>query len=324
MAGLTAVEKQIILLKLTNLYENRPDTQYQIGAGTPEREWFSEVAALVKTYDSSHYGTQISASMMFLNSRNNASDIVGIVSDVLAAIKLELELDGRSDIGTVYKPGEVYQFYADFKDIIAGAEKEILLVDAYLTGQAFDEYFGSVRAVGLRLLTKQYGAEIKTYADRHTQQFQTSIEVRKAKGDDVSDLKLLQKEFWEGLRSLGASLSSKVTFGRAPRAQHWYDVSIGTSRCHLALTINSQKKYVACEVYIRDDLALYATFLENRTSIETAVGSELEWMELPTATASRIKLALSCDPKNKENWLDYHQWLVTTVEKFSSAFTPHV
>ena len=147
---------------------------------------------------------------------------------------------------------------------------------------------------------------------------------KSSKGDDVSDLKLLQKEFWEGLRSLGASLSSKVTFGRAPRAQHWYDVSIGTSRCHLALTINSQKKYVACEVYIRDDLALYATFLENRTSIETAVGSELEWMELPTATASRIKLALSCDPKNKENWLDYHQWLVTTVEKFSSAFTPHV
>ena len=147
---------------------------------------------------------------------------------------------------------------------------------------------------------------------------------KSSKGDDVSDLKLLQKEFWEGLRSLGASLSSKVTFDRAPRAQHWYDVSIGTSRCHLALTINSQKKYVACEVYIRDDLALYATFLENRTSIETAVGSELEWMELPTATASRIKLALSCDPKNKENWLDYHQWLVTTVEKFSSAFTPHV
>ena len=147
---------------------------------------------------------------------------------------------------------------------------------------------------------------------------------KSSKGDDVSDLKLLQKEFWEGLRSLGASLSSKVTFGRAPRAQHWYDVSIGTSRCHLALTINSQKKYVACEVYIRDDPTLYATFLENRTSIETAVGSELEWMELPTATASRIKLALSCDPKNKENWLDYHQWLVTTVEKFSSAFTPHV
>lgn len=142
-------------------------------------------------------------------------------------------------------------------------------------------------------------------------------------GDDVSDLKLLQKEFWEGLRGLGTTSNSSVNFGRAPRAGHWYNVSIGTSRCHLALTTNSQKNYVACEVYIRDDPALYSTFLDNKGSIERSIGSELEWMELPNATASRIQLALSCDPKNKENWPDYQQWLVRTVEKFSTAFKPY-
>lgn len=142
-------------------------------------------------------------------------------------------------------------------------------------------------------------------------------------GDDISDLKLLQKEFWEGLRDLGSSSNSALNFGRAPRAQHWYNVSFGTSRCHLALTINSQKRYIACEVYIRDDPELYSTFLQNKPSIEDSVGAELDWMELPNATASRIQLAHSCDPKNKANWSDYQRWLVETVEKFSVAFKPH-
>ena len=101
--------------------------------------------------------------------------------------------------------------------------------------------------------------------------------------------KLLQKEFWEGLRDLGSSSNSTLNFGRAPRAQHWYNVSFGTSRCHLALTINSQKKYIACEVYIRDDPELYSEFLKNKPSIEGSVGAELDWMELPNATASRIR-----------------------------------
>ena len=142
-------------------------------------------------------------------------------------------------------------------------------------------------------------------------------------GDDVSELKLLQKEFWEGLRDLGSSSAAGLNFGRAPRAQHWYNVSIGTSRCHLALTTHSQKKYVGCEVYIRDDPELYASFLEHREDIESAVGAELDWMELPNATASRIQLVFNCDPKNKANWPEAHEWLVATVEKFSLAFRPY-
>ena len=136
--------------------------------------------------------------------------------------------------------------------------------------------------------------------------------------------KLLQKEFWEGLRGLGSSSNSTLDFGTAPRAQHWYNVSFGTSRCHLALTINSQKKYIACEVYIRDDPELYSKFLQNKPSIEGSIGAELDWMELPNATASRIQLAHSCDPTEKGNWPNYQQWLVETVEKFSIAFRPHV
>lgn len=205
LAGPTPVEKQIILLKLTDLYENRPDLKYAIEAGSPEREWISAAGALIRTYDKTHFGSNFDTKMIFLNHLNSGGEIVGIVSDVIATIKLELELDGRSEIGTVYKPGEVYRFYADLKDIIAGADKQIYLVEPYLTGQAFDEYFGAVRDIELKLLISKSAAEIKIYADRHSQEYQTSIEVRKS--NEIHDRLIIadQGDCWV----IGGSLNQK-------------------------------------------------------------------------------------------------------------------
>ena len=143
-------------------------------------------------------------------------------------------------------------------------------------------------------------------------------------GDSVSDLKLLQQEFWDELKTYAASSETQLNLGRSPRPQHWYNVSIGTSRCHLALTLNSQKNYIGCEVYIRNDPELYKTFVSHREEIEARVAAELDWMELPNATASRVQLIYPGDPKNRAKWPDYHRWCVHTVEKFAEAFRPYI
>ncbi len=205
LAGPTPVEQQIILLKLTDLFENPPKLGVGVGTGSPERRWYSTVSALVKKYDRVHFGIRIDSLVRRLNKSGADFDIVDLVGDVIEVIKLDLELDGRSDIGTVYKPGEAYQFYADMKDIIAAARKEIYLIDAYLTGQAFDEFFGVDQDIGLRLLVSKSAAEIKTYADRHSQQYQTNIEVRKSK--EIHDRLIIadQGDAWV----IGGSLNMK-------------------------------------------------------------------------------------------------------------------
>jgi hypothetical protein len=143
-------------------------------------------------------------------------------------------------------------------------------------------------------------------------------------GDAVSATKLLQMEFWEGLKSYAAEKGTRVSFNHTPQPKHWFNISIGTSRCHIALTINTQKGYVGCEVYIRNDKALFDTFHKNKEKIEAAVGAELEWMELPDATASRILLTKKGNPKDRKQWDDYYNWCVVTVEKFTQAFKTYL
>lgn len=105
------MQKHIILLKLTKLlevvprFENRP-----IEPASPERKWLSEVGALLNKLDRAHYGSLVSTRLSFLkiSPKQNADDIVGCAFDAVEAIKLDLELDGRSEIGTAYESGDIY------------------------------------------------------------------------------------------------------------------------------------------------------------------------------------------------------------------------
>jgi hypothetical protein len=143
-------------------------------------------------------------------------------------------------------------------------------------------------------------------------------------GNSVSDLKLMQKEFWDGLKDFAHANNSSTNFGRTPKPQHWYNISFGTSRCHIALTLNTQKSYVGCEIYIRNDKDLFDTFYKNKDEIEKELGAQLEWMELPDATASRILLTYNGNPKDKSRWDEYFKWYLNTTEKFSKTFKKYV
>jgi len=143
-------------------------------------------------------------------------------------------------------------------------------------------------------------------------------------GDVVSATKLLQMEFWEGLKSYALVKNTKVSFTHTPQPKHWFNISIGTSRCHIALTLNTQKAYIGCEIYIRNDKALYDNLYKNKEKIEAEIGVELDWMELPDATASRVILMYKGNPKDRKHWDEYFNWCVNTVEKFSSAFKKYL
>jgi len=143
-------------------------------------------------------------------------------------------------------------------------------------------------------------------------------------GDALSDLKLQQKEFWENLKNYNSNIQTKLNLGRAAKPQHWYNISFGTSKCHIALTQNSQKQYVGCEIYIRNDKVLFDQLFNNKEQIERELGFEVEWMQLPDATASRILVTYKGNPRDKSKWLEFNKWLVITAEKFSTVFIKYI
>jgi len=148
--------------------------------------------------------------------------------------------------------------------------------------------------------------------------------VKSATGDSVSNLKLQQQQFWEGLKEYAEDANLSLNLGQKSRPQHWYNISFGTSRCHIVLRLNSQKKYISCEIYIGNDPQLFEELNSNKGAIEAEIGESLNWMELPKATASRIQLVIACDPMEQEQWPKYFEWCATYVQKFSTAFIKHV
>ena len=172
----------IILLKLMYLFDNIPDlTGFAIDGHSQRQKWLSEAGALLKKYDRFGFGVKFDTTMSLSDYITAVRVVHGYISDAIETIKLDLELDGRSEIGTTYSPGEVYRYYADLKNIIAGATREIFLIDPYFDGTTFDAYLSnSPKNVSIRILAGYYSKDIPEYAKRHSNEFTTQIEVRKS------------------------------------------------------------------------------------------------------------------------------------------------
>ena len=78
----------------------------------------------------------------------------------------ELELDlPDSGIKGVYEPGEEYEFYRDVTACLKLAQKEIFVIDPYLSTEIFDVYASAIpRTVGFRLLSANVPVDVKTLA----------------------------------------------------------------------------------------------------------------------------------------------------------------
>lgn len=144
----------------------------------------------------------------------------------------------------------------------------------------------------------------------------------KASGNDSSELsetKLFQLEFWKQLKEYASTNKSKLKL-RTPAAQHWYDISIGRSDCHIALVAFASENKISCELYIPNSKELYKNFESNKNLIQNELGlGELLWQELPERKASRVRIYKDFDFQNP-NKTDAFQWLLSTATKFKNTF----
>jgi hypothetical protein len=140
-------------------------------------------------------------------------------------------------------------------------------------------------------------------------------------GNKASETKLQQQEFWEALKAFAAEHSSEVVLSHKASPQHWYNITLGRSGVHLALTINSVKQRLGCELYISNNAQLYARLVADAPAIERELaGLNIEWRELPERAASRIIALHSGDPADQTKWPEYFTWLLNTAESFQKAF----
>ena len=137
----------------------------------------------------------------------------------------------------------------------------------------------------------------------------------------LTDTKLLQLKFWDGFNQYAQDQNLNLRL-RKTSPQHWHDLSFGRSDCHIGLTVNSQKKELACEIYIPDSKETFEIFNERKEEIDREIKG-LEWMELPTKKACRIKKSTKGDFTKESNWNEYFEWLANTALLFQKTFNQY-
>lgn len=148
--------------------------------------------------------------------------------------------------------------------------------------------------------------------------------VKNASGhSELSDTKLVQLDFWTRFKEFVQDKNGTIRLRKA-YPQYWYDVGFGFANAHLALSINSQSDQLGCEVYIPDSKPLYAALFAQKENIESELGEQLVWEELPQKKASRIKLVRQGSLWAEDSWSDYHQWMLENATNFQKIFGKYI
>jgi len=146
--------------------------------------------------------------------------------------------------------------------------------------------------------------------------------LKQGKSKEYTETALKQLEFWTKFKTYSIENGSK-SITRTPRAQHWFDVSIGNAEAHIGLTVNTRDSQMGCELYIARNKSLYR-YLESKTKeIEKTLGVKLEWRDLEKA--SRIVLRYkNFDIEDESRYEEYFKWLLDNTEKFKKVFKRYI
>ncbi len=132
-------------------------------------------------------------------------------------------------------------------------------------------------------------------------------------------------DYWVAFNEYAFRDSRNKTFARAfherkPTTQHWMSLSVGSSACHINLAQIRRNNRTQVEWYIPDDKELYHKFHAHKAAIESEMGMELEWNELPDKKASCIQISKPVDFNNKDAWPEQFDWLMTIDISMQNAF----
>lgn len=141
---------------------------------------------------------------------------------------------------------------------------------------------------------------------------------------NLTEREALQLSFWNEFNNYAANQPSftKEFHLRTAFPQHWYDLAIGTSVCHIALEAKSQKKEATVGIYISDNKELYNKFIADKDSIDEALGGKVTWKQ--ASKASRFFVTMDIQMNDKTSWNSIFQWLCDNAIKIKNIITPYI
>lgn len=149
---------------------------------------------------------------------------------------------------------------------------------------------------------------------------------KSASTQNLTDVKLLQQEFWQGLKSYLETEKSSFKM-QNPAPQHWTNIALGKSDFNLSATVNSREGLISIWLNITGDNAkenydkLYEIAYEQS---KTEVSPDIIWDRMEGRKMSSVILKTNGDLNKKADWEKQYTWFKVYIEKFVQFFKPIV
>jgi len=143
---------------------------------------------------------------------------------------------------------------------------------------------------------------------------------------EASPTKQLQQRFWQTLIDKLATSAPHIR-PQKPRPQHWLNNSIGRSGFALNPTANTRDERLGVELWMPGVEAKqrFASLAAQRTEIESRLGFDLDWQELPDAMACRVASWYpNASLEDESRWSEYLDWIVRRLIKMDEVLRPVV
>ena len=113
---------------------------------------------------------------------------------------------------------------------------------------------------------------------------------------------------------------------RKPSTDHWYNFSIGTSRCHIAVDLLSRESKVRVGIWIPDDKEMFDELNSNKEEIEKQLNMKLDWERLNDKKGSRICKYINNFKfeSNEERHLALSNEIIDQVIALKKVFTKYI
>jgi hypothetical protein len=136
----------------------------------------------------------------------------------------------------------------------------------------------------------------------------------------------LRTDFWhqtlEALENAGVKLYGNVS----PSKDHWLNAGSGLGGVHYCMIFSTEGvrvEFVFAHSKERNKV-LFDGLSQQKTAIEKAFGSTMEWRRMDDNIKSMVVYGKSFDGYDRENWPAMINWLVDHMKKMEKAFEPHI
>lgn len=144
---------------------------------------------------------------------------------------------------------------------------------------------------------------------------------------ELSELRVMQQEYWTALQKALAAGSRTVISRRKAPPQAWINFPIGRSNFYLGAVMIRATNQIRAELYIagRSAKAFFGLLEQQREAIEREMQCALEWEGMPDKQDARISVYMNgADPADRSAWSHQHRWLVDKLNDLHRVFAQRI